>query len=280
MFPGDSQTPFFIPQSTPIMDTPVFQPQVNKVLPSDSAISNVVVDAHVLEPQSSYAFRKNRNVKLRPQSNIKINMKNIQKFKSPLQSVPAGKSKTLSLLSKTENLDAARFVAQLVMNERQKWMPTSIPAKVLYKVLSDITNSISVFTLEPQPKHPDPCDVINVLISDTTGFDLVLSAVSAKPSLAGKHVLWNFLDGCGFYASHPWLLLGDFNNTVFAGKRSNPLVVDSTNHVLSWINRNCLIDLGFPGPKFTWTNGRKGRALIRKRLDKVLCNSDWRVHFE
>ncbi|KAJ7949855.1 reverse transcriptase [Quillaja saponaria] len=391
--------PPFIPESTPIVDTPIFQPQVNKVLPYDSTSSDVVVNAHVPEPQSTYAFRKNRSVKLKPQSNIKINMKNIQKFKSPLQSVPIGKSKTLSLLSKTKNLDSAGFVAQLVMNEKLKWMPTSIPAKVLF----DITNSGSVFTLEPQPKPPDPCDVricepvkqsgplrvfsyefenevislvdcgvttsqddvegscvksvvskgfdssvhdllrihrppiaifvetrvnplrtegiirrlgfdsfekvdshgfsggiwllwhsqivqlqvlsssdqvINVLIFDTTGFDWVLSAVYAKPSLAGRHVLWNFLDGCGFYASHPWLLLGDFNDTVSAEESSNPLVVNRSNHFLSWINRNCLIDLSFYGPKFTWTNGRKGKALNRKRLDRGLCNSDWRVHFK
>ncbi|KAJ7971829.1 Endonuclease/exonuclease/phosphatase [Quillaja saponaria] len=243
------------------------------------------------------------------------------------------------------------------MNEKQKWMPTSIPAKVL----SNITNSGSVFTLEPQPKPPDPLDnvrgagskgfdssvhdllrihrpaiaifvetrvnplraegiirrlgfyffekvdshgfsggiwllwhsqivqlqvlssfdqVINVLISDTTGFDWVLSAVYAKPSLAGRHVLWNFLNGCGFCASHPWLLLGDFNDIVSAEESFNPLIVNRSNHFLSWINRNYLINLGFSGPKFTWTNGRKGIALIKERLDRGICNSDWRVHFK
>lgn len=40
-----------------------------------------------------------------------------------------------------------------------------------------------------------------------------------------------------------------------------------------------LNDLGFSGPKFTWTNKRGGSDLIQERLDKCVCNVGWRNLF-
>ena len=48
--------------------------------------------------------------------------------------------------------------------------------------------------------------------------------------------------------------------------------------------RNCMnscsmIDLGFSGPKYTWTNGQDISTLIMQRLDRAWVNSDWRILF-
>lgn len=40
-----------------------------------------------------------------------------------------------------------------------------------------------------------------------------------------------------------------------------------------------LIDLGFKGPTFTWSNNRTGRANIRERLDRAIANFDWQALF-
>jgi hypothetical protein len=40
-----------------------------------------------------------------------------------------------------------------------------------------------------------------------------------------------------------------------------------------------LEDLGYSGPKFTWTNGRSGRDLTRERLDRAVANNSWSNHF-
>lgn len=42
----------------------------------------------------------------------------------------------------------------------------------------------------------------------------------------------------------------------------------------------CLVDLGFDGNPFTWTNVREGAALIRERLDRALAKHTWISKFQ
>ncbi|XP_059454935.1 uncharacterized protein LOC132185138 [Corylus avellana] len=39
------------------------------------------------------------------------------------------------------------------------------------------------------------------------------------------------------------------------------------------------MDLGFRGPKYTWTNCQEGQNLIKERLDRCLANLEWRDIF-
>lgn len=44
--------------------------------------------------------------------------------------------------------------------------------------------------------------------------------------------------------------------------------------------RKCdLHDLGFSGPKFTWSNMRSGAANVQERLDRALGNHQWIIRF-
>lgn len=40
-----------------------------------------------------------------------------------------------------------------------------------------------------------------------------------------------------------------------------------------------LIDMGFVGDKFTWTNRRGGNKFIQERLDRCFCFLEWRTRF-
>lgn len=79
-----------------------------------------------------------------------------------------------------------------------------------------------------------------------------------------------------------WLLLGDFNQALdvwdkLGGKPVNQVYA---NRLRTIINRCHLVDLGFQGPRFTWTNGRRGAANIKERLDQAWCNLLWHKLFE
>lgn len=41
-----------------------------------------------------------------------------------------------------------------------------------------------------------------------------------------------------------------------------------------------MVDLGFQGPKFTWTNCRKGAANVKERIDRAWCNLCWHHKFD
>lgn len=42
----------------------------------------------------------------------------------------------------------------------------------------------------------------------------------------------------------------------------------------AWVQNDAMIDLGYQGPDFTWSNGT-----VKERLDGFFCNGDWRLCF-
>ena len=109
---------------------------------------------------------------------------------------------------------------------------------------------------------------------DSTYF---FSAIYASPRLAERRVLWNNL--CLFAKLHnmPWFIAGDFNEPLSNEDKFRGRVVNSSRSLefkecLDYCN---MIDLGFSGPRFTWTNKREVGALIQERIDKFFVNPSW-----
>lgn len=72
-------------------------------------------------------------------------------------------------------------------------------------------------------------------------------------------------------------MLGDFNEIShsreqFGGQPSNRYKMDLFN---SFLNKGNLLDFGFVGPRFTWTNGRHPEVIIRTRIYRDHANSNW-----
>ncbi|KAI7994532.1 putative membrane-associated kinase regulator 2 [Camellia lanceoleosa] len=80
----------------------------------------------------------------------------------------------------------------------------------------------------------------------------------------------------------PWLVAGDFNDYASQHeKRSFSLSQNTrrTQKFLDHVNNCNLIDLGSFGPRMTWTNNRQGLANTMERLDRAMCNTEWRTIF-
>ncbi|GMP76488.1 hypothetical protein CsSME_00033136 [Camellia sinensis var. sinensis] len=78
----------------------------------------------------------------------------------------------------------------------------------------------------------------------------------------------------------PWLIAGDFNDISGHNERrsfSQSYHSGQSCKFLGQINRCGLMDLGCTGSKFTWTNNKKKLANTMERLDRALCNTEWRT---
>jgi len=78
------------------------------------------------------------------------------------------------------------------------------------------------------------------------------------------------------------LLAGDFNETKSLEERDHD-GDDMLRRCLkfnNFIENNGLIDLGFSGPKFTWAHGTSEQTRKQARLDRAICNMEWRSKFQ
>ncbi|KAL7228283.1 hypothetical protein ACSBR2_007070 [Camellia fascicularis] len=80
----------------------------------------------------------------------------------------------------------------------------------------------------------------------------------------------------------PWLVARDFND--YANQRERRSFSANHNTIrtkkfLDRVNRCNLIDLGSFGPRIKWTNKKQGLVNTMERLDRALCNAEWRTMF-
>ncbi|XP_071905690.1 uncharacterized protein [Coffea arabica] len=79
-----------------------------------------------------------------------------------------------------------------------------------------------------------------------------------------------------------WLLAGDFNDILsneekWGGRARDERSVKDFN---SFIENNSLMDLGFTGNPWTWSNNCENRREIRQRLDRGLSTINWCQNFD
>jgi hypothetical protein len=69
---------------------------------------------------------------------------------------------------------------------------------------------------------------------------------------------WSFLSELGNYFGGAWLLLGDFNSILSSSEKSGGHGFGNSGHeeFADFMHFNALVDLGFVGNRFTWSNRR------------------------
>ena len=107
----------------------------------------------------------------------------------------------------------------------------------------------------------------------------LLSSIYASPRLVERRILWSNRAKVAQLHTLPWLLLGDFNEILsgedkFGGRNIN------LNRALDFkgcLDASNILDLGFSGLKYTWSNQRQISNLILEMIDKCFANPTWRL---
>lgn len=76
---------------------------------------------------------------------------------------------------------------------------------------------------------------------------------------------------------HNWLLFGDFNMVLNSSEKEggNSIDLNITSLFQNTINNWNLIDLGYYGQKYTWSNKKTTNSHIKERLDRFFVSSGW-----
>ena len=79
--------------------------------------------------------------------------------------------------------------------------------------------------------------------------------------------------------SLPWMIADDFNEILLGEDKYGGRVVNTARALRfqECLNNCGMIDLGFSGPRYTWSNHHPLSHLIQERIDRAYANADWNV---
>lgn len=119
--------------------------------------------------------------------------------------------------------------------------------------------------------------ILTAIISQNGQPTCLFSVVYASPHFSFRQQLWNYLHQLGLIINVPWVILGDFNQPISPQDKfgGSPFNWNCAQKLLDTVHDCNLIDLGFQGPQYTWTNCRHGVANIKERIDRGWCNLEW-----
>lgn len=110
-----------------------------------------------------------------------------------------------------------------------------------------------------------------------SNFSWLFSTVYASPRIEERSILWNNLFSLAELQSMAWFIARDFNEPLLDEDKFGGRNISLNRSLLfkDYLDKCNMIDLGFLGPRFTWTNGRELSALIQERIDRFFVNPNW-----
>ncbi|PNY12420.1 ribonuclease H [Trifolium pratense] len=123
---------------------------------------------------------------------------------------------------------------------------------------------------------------LHLKVKYTNGDRWYFTPTYASPIEMTRNLLWNDLQSIAQNMKDPWLVAGDFNDIVCAEEKKGGAAASGRKCKIfkTRIDACSLIDIGAMGPKFTWRGPKyHGGQRIYERLDRALCNGQWRLLF-
>lgn len=114
--------------------------------------------------------------------------------------------------------------------------------------------------------------IINCLLMKAWQFSFVYGLTTS----CLKSNFWDLLNELRLKFFGPWIVAGDFNSILDQKDKLGGKPIASGNNcgLRNVLDTNGLINLGFIGYPYTWTNQRSGKLNIREWLDRAFANSD------
>ena len=116
---------------------------------------------------------------------------------------------------------------------------------------------------------------IDVEIQMDNGRQVRCTGVYGHPETRQKRHTWTLLRRLTNLSTSPWLCFGDFNKILHpceksGGNKRHPNLIHDFREAL----RDCdLLDVGFEGYPFTWSNGRYGPGFVKERPDRFMSHN-------
>jgi hypothetical protein len=114
------------------------------------------------------------------------------------------------------------------------------------------------------------------------GLEWKLTCFYGHPKVGKRHECWEVLKYLKSCSPSPWLRVWDFNEIVDNSEKWGAAwrKEEQMEQFRGCLEECQLSDLGFIGPKYTWTNAREDGNFTKVRLDKPLANKEWCMAFK
>jgi hypothetical protein len=101
--------------------------------------------------------------------------------------------------------------------------------------------------------------------------------IYGEPRWEQRHLFWDMLRRLRGEWNGPWICCGDFNEVLVQDEHYGSTDRSEVQMELfrNYLDECNLIDLGFCGPKFTWSNRQDAQCNIRVRLDRAVANNSF-----
>ena len=123
---------------------------------------------------------------------------------------------------------------------------------------------------------------IDAVVQNPSGKTWRCTRIYGHPEAGQKQHTWCLLKKLADIFPYPWCCFGDFNEILYLHEKSgdNERNLNAVADFRETIQACNLIDMGYKGYQFTWSNRRFGTGYVEERLDRFLCSKDWSKSFQ
>lgn len=120
---------------------------------------------------------------------------------------------------------------------------------------------------------------VDTIITNPNGFVWRFTGFSGLPNRSMRHQSWELICRLKPMYDLPWIIGGAFNEIIHLSEKNGGLnrCSYSMNLFGEVLNQCGLIDLGYIGPSFTWSNNQKQNYVLSRRGCLIVL---WLMIFE